>query len=113
MGHTRISTQALTSLARVAAAEAFDVAPQSVRITWTDDAGELALSLSSPMSAPNLNLVAANPDRVRRSGGSILERSTAAKESILRSVEALSGSKLSRVDIRISGLVLSEGRVVE
>ena len=44
-GHTRISTQALTSVARAAAAEALGVPPQDVRVEWSDDDGLLALSL--------------------------------------------------------------------
>lgn len=113
MGHTRISTAALTSLARMAAAQALDVPPASVRVSWSDDAGSLALSLSSPMSAPSLKAVVEDPDRVERSGGSIIERSLAAKDSILTNVEALSGSKLSRVDIRISGLLVHDEQRVQ
>lgn len=111
-GHNRISTQALTSVARAATAEIFDVAPAAVRVSWTDDAGALALSLSSPISAPSLAAVRASPDHLVRTGGSIAARATAAKASILNQVEHLTGSQLSRVDIRISGIHSSDrGRV--
>lgn len=112
MGHTRISTVALTSLARMAAAEVLQVPAASVRVTWSDDAGSLALSLSSPMGAPSLQAAAADPACVERSGGSIIDRSLAAKDSILSNVEKLSGSKISRVDIRISGLLVRDERRV-
>ena len=111
-GHNRISTQALTSIARAAAAEIFQVAPTAVRVSWADDAGALALSLSSPISVPSLAAVRNNPDGLARGGGSIAARAIAAKASILGRVEHLTGSRLSCVDIRISGIQPSEqGRV--
>ncbi|WP_343318673.1 hypothetical protein AAFM46_15315 [Arthrobacter sp. TMP15] len=112
-GHNRISTQALTSLAKVAAAEVLAVAPAQVRVEFSDDAGSLALSISSAMGAPSLNDVRGNRDRITQSGGSILVRAKAAKASIMAEVERLSGSHVSRVNVRISGLVTrSDGRVL-
>jgi hypothetical protein len=111
-GHTRISTQALNCVARAAAAEAFDVAPSSVRVSWADDAGSLALSVASPISVPSLGAVRQRPERVARTGGTVADRATAAKLGILAQVEHLTGSQLSRVDIRISGIQpTDEGRV--
>lgn len=111
-GHTRISTQALTSVARAAAAEVFAVAASSVRVSWTDDAGSLALAVSSPISVPSLGAVRQRPERIVNTGGTVSERATAAKLGILERVEHLTGSELSRVDIRISGIQSSdEGRV--
>ncbi len=111
-GHTRISTQALTSVAQAAAAEVFGVVPSSVRVSWTDDAGALALSVSSPISVPTLDTVKLRPERVARTGGTVAARATAGKLGILAKVEHLTGSQLSRVDIRISGIQpTEEGRV--
>lgn len=112
-GHNRISTQALTSVAKVAAAEVLAVAPAQVRVSWSDEAGALALSISSAIGAPSLAQVRANPGRVAQSGGSILARATAAKALILAQVEHLTGSQLSGVDVRISGvLTRDDGRVL-
>jgi hypothetical protein len=108
-GHNRISTQALTSLARAAAAEALGVAPQDVRAEWSDDDGLLALSLVAPITVPSLPAVLRDPDRIAGFGGSIWDRAVAAKAEILRRVTKLSGAKLSRVDIRISGAAVTEG----
>ncbi|WP_426226907.1 hypothetical protein [Pseudarthrobacter sp. DSP2-3-2b1] len=108
-GHNRISTQALTSLAKAAAAEALGVDTQDVRAAWTDDAGLLALSLVSPIRIPPLPLVVRDAGRVAAFGGSILDRTIAAKAQILTTVTALSGAGLSRVDIRISGVKPIEG----
>lgn len=112
-GHNRISTQALTSVAKVAAADVLAVEPGQVRVNWSDDAGELALSITSAIGAPSLQAVRRNPGRVAISGGSILARATAAKAEILNQVEYLTGSVLSGVDIRISGVIpRDDGRVL-
>ena len=108
-GHNRISTQALTSLARAAAAEALGVPPQDVRADWTDDGGLLALSLVTPIAVPSLTTVLREPARVAGFGGTIWDRAVAAKAQILRRVTELSGAQLSRVDIRISGASVSDG----
>lgn len=108
-GHNRISTQALTSLAKAAAAEALGVDAQDVRADWADDDGLLALSLVAPISMPPLRTVVLDPARVDGTGGSIWDRTVRAKESILARVSELSGSRLSRVDIRISGARISTG----
>jgi hypothetical protein len=112
-GHNRISTQALTSLARAAAAEALGVDAEDVRADWTDDDGLLALSLVAPISIPPLQSVVGDPGRVKASGGSIRDRAVKAKESILATVSELSGSRVSRVDIRISGTRISAGGRVQ
>lgn len=108
-GHNRISTQALTSLARAAAAEALGVDAHDVRADWSDDDGLLALSLISPIKIPPLQAVVRDTARVAAFGGSIWERTLTAKAQILATVSTLSGASLSRVDIRISGARISEG----
>lgn len=108
-GHNRISTQALTSLAKAAAAVALGVDVQDVRADWTDDDGLLALSLVSPISIPPLKAVVLDPGRVEAAGGSIWDRTVQAKAHILETVTELSGAQLSRVDIRISGARIDEG----
>lgn len=108
-GHNRISTQALTSLAKAAAAQFLGVEAEDVRADWADDDGMLALSLVTPISIPPLKAVAADPSRVDAAGGSIRGRAVQAKARILATVTELSGARLSRVDIRISGARISEG----
>jgi hypothetical protein len=112
-GHNRISTQALTSLAKAAAAEALGVDAQDVRADWTDDDGLLALALVSPIRIPPLGAVLRDPGRVAAFGGSIWDRTVEAKSRILSTVTVLSGARLSRVDIRISGVKPTEGGRVQ
>lgn len=101
-GLNRVSTQALTSLAQAAAAAELGVRPADVRAEWADDAGLLALRIVSPVAIPDLAVVNAPAD-LEAWGGSVWERAASAKGRILRSVAELSGTALSRVDIRISG----------
>jgi hypothetical protein len=108
-GHNRISTQALSSVAKAAAAEVFGIAPAQVRTDWSDDGGLLALSLALPISVPPLTAVLHDPGRVAATGGSIWERGIAAKAVILHKVTWLTGSQLSRVDIRVIGVHASDG----
>ncbi|MEZ2391183.1 hypothetical protein AB6813_16885 [bacterium RCC_150] len=108
-GHNRISTQALTTLAQAASAEALEVQPQDVRVEWSDDAGLLALSIVAPIRVPALTDVLRDPGRVDAYEGSVWDRAVAAKTAILERVTQLSGSRLSRVDIRISGARITEG----
>lgn len=69
----------------------------------------LALSLSLPVSLPALTRIAADPGLVARAGGSIWDRAHAAKPLLKDKVTALTGSLLSRVDIRVTGVQLNEG----
>ncbi|MBO1268978.1 hypothetical protein [Arthrobacter cavernae] len=112
-GHNRISTQALTTLAQAAAAEALGVAASDIRADWSDDDGLLALSIVGPISVPSLNEVLRDARRVAGFGGSIWDRAVAAKGLVLERVTRLSGSQLSRVDIRISGAHITEGGRVQ
>ena len=112
-GHNRISTQALTSLAKAAAAQFLGVEAEDVRADWADDDGIQALSLVTPIRIPPLNAVVTDPSRVEGGGGSIWDRTVRAKARILATVTELSGARLSRVDIRISGARISEGGRVQ
>lgn len=111
-GHNRISTQALTSLAKAAAADALGVEAHDVRADWADDDGLLALSLVSPIRIPPLTAVLRDAGQVAAFGGTIRDRTVDAKTRILTTVTDLSGARLSRVDIRISGVKpIGGGRV--
>lgn len=103
-GHNRISTQALTAVATLAAAEAFDVPASVVRAAWADDGGALALSLALPVRVPPLASVAARPELVAAAGGTVVQRSMAARSQILATVQELCGARVRSVDIRITGL---------
>lgn len=102
-GLNRVSTQALTSLAQAAAAAELGIRPADVRADWSDDAGLLALRIVAPVAIPDLSDAGAQAD-LSAWGGSVWERCAAAKGRILDSVARLSGTTLSRVDLRVSGM---------
>ncbi|MCW1249623.1 hypothetical protein ODZ83_05385 [Acaricomes phytoseiuli] len=101
LGHTRLSSEALTTLVQAATAEAFIVKPAEVRVRLQDESGELAISIATPVAAPSLTEVLRDRGCIVASGGSVWQRTLAAKEYIRERVNELSGSQISRVDIRI------------
>lgn len=103
-GHNRISTQALTAVAQGVAAEVLGIEPHLVRAEWSDDQGLLALTLALPLTVPPLAAVARNPALVGQLGGSIIQRALEAQPRILDTVARLTGSRLSRVNIRVTGV---------
>ncbi|MBF4568087.1 hypothetical protein ITJ57_04820 [Plantibacter sp. VKM Ac-2880] len=111
-GRTRITAKALEHVAVNIAAESLGVPAGRVKVDLADDRGALALIVTSPMSAIPLARVSATPEAFQRSGGSIVERVSAATTAIAARVEQLSGSHVSRVSIRVSGLEIDqEGRI--
>ncbi|NYE96142.1 putative alkaline shock family protein YloU [Psychromicrobium silvestre] len=112
-GHNRISTAALNSVAQAAAAESFGVQVNEVRVSFSDAAGRLAISLATPIAVPSLTALAVAHDeaaaaRLAESGGSIWLRTIAAKKDVLDKVGYLTGSDVARVDIRITGVRLPQ-----
>lgn len=111
-GHNRISSQALTTLVCAAVAEIFGVIPAEVRVRLSDDSGQLAVSLATPIMAPGLAQVVRDRGAILAAGGSVWQRTVAAKEYVRARVARLSGSAVSRVDIRITAVQPIEDRKV-
>lgn len=110
-GRTRIAAKALEHVAVNIAAEALGVPAGRVKVELVDDRGALALIVTSPMRAVPLARITAASDGARQPG-TIIERATAATGAIRAKVTQLSGSTVSRVSIRVSGLdIAQEGRV--
>lgn len=95
-GYTRVSAQALTNTARAVAAEAFGVAPRLVRAFLRDDAGYLALSIQVPLPLA---------DSLSGSQQTVLELVADRRAKIGARFSMLTGSLVSRVDVRITGVV--------
>ena len=101
-GHTRVSTQALSSIAQGVAGEVLGIPPSAVRVVLNDEFGSLALTLSLPL--PVRPLAAPEPlapvwTRARDARGTVRERFT-----------ALTGTHVGRVDVRVTGILHEAGR---
>ncbi|WP_052274126.1 hypothetical protein [Arthrobacter sp. L77] len=108
-GHNRITTQALTSTAQAVAGDVLGVPPAQIRASFSDDRGLLALLLALPLPVPPLARVVREPDLVGTFGGPLWARADAARSPILERVQELTGTRLSRVDIRIIGSTVTRG----
>lgn len=95
-GYTRVSAHALTNTARAVAAEAFGVSPSIVRAFLRDDSGYLALSIQLPL--PLTGSVSGTPQTV-------LDLVGDRRAKIGTHFSELTGSLVSRVDMRITGVV--------
>ncbi|MBG6084894.1 hypothetical protein [Zhihengliuella flava] len=99
-GHTRLSTQALSSTARIIAAEAYAVDQARIHVDLDDDYGDLALSFSLPLPATPPPAEEPAP-----AGGTVWDRAVGVRESIRERFVQLTGSSISRVDVRVTGIV--------
>lgn len=99
-GYTRISAQALSSTARAVAGDLFGVDPYLVRVFLRDDAGFLVLGIN--LSVPLQGLP-----------HSIMARAKAQRPLLGEQFTALTGALVSRVDIRITGVVTTRGREMQ
>lgn len=105
-GRTRISGKALTSLATAIAATALSVPSGRVHATITDSSGLLGVHVRTPITMP---LVTA---QLRSRTGTVLERVEQARIRIAEEMGALSGRRVGRVVIEVTGVTsVAEGRV--
>lgn len=98
-GHTRVSTQALASAARVIAAEHFAVPAARIHVDLDDDYGDLSIALSLPLP---LVPPASTP------GASVWDRAVTVRDAVRRRFVHVTGSRVSRVDVRVTGVVLED-----
>lgn len=98
-GHTRVSTQALASAARIIAAKFYAVDPARIHVDLDDDLGDLAIALSLPLPA-----AAPRTTPVGHVGGTVWERAVGLRDVIRERFVHLTGSSVSRVDVRVTGI---------
>ena len=111
-GRNRITARALDRVATAVAADELGVQPKSVSVDASDDAGMLQLAVSSPIRIASLTRVQRDPAVVERTGGSLLERAARAQDGIRARVTELTGSGVSRVMVRLTGVTIVEEKRV-
>ncbi|RFA23348.1 hypothetical protein [Subtercola boreus] len=111
-GRTRVTAKALNRVIAAVAAEALGVDASSVSIDLADSAGALTVTVRSPLRVVSLGRVQDDRGIVARTGGTLLERAAVAQTEIRRRASDLSGSNISTVTVRLTGIdVQSEKRV--
>lgn len=111
-GRNHISSRALNRLVTAVAAEALGSEAATVTADLTDDRGALVVNISSPVRVVSLDRVERDRGLVARTGGSILERSARAQESVRRRVGELTGYRIARVVVQIKSVeIRRESRV--
>jgi hypothetical protein len=111
-GRNRITARALDRVATAVAADELGVRPKTVSVATSDDAGMLELVVSSPVRIPSLTRVSRDPAVVERTGGTLLERAGRAQDGIRGRVTELTGSGVSRVTVRLTGVSIVEEKRV-
>lgn len=95
-GRVEITARALTTLARAVAAERLGVPAKRLRVGLDDAQGSLAVEVTGPI----------------REQSDIVAAATAASEGIKQRVGELSGRRVGRTHIELTGIVRAhEGRV--
>ncbi|BCW73090.1 hypothetical protein [Arthrobacter sp. NicSoilB8] len=97
-GYTRITPAALRHTIETIAARAFGVPGSKVTASLEDDSGRLGATVSVQLALPPL----LGP-RQGLGGGTVFDRSRAARATIIARGLELTGRKLGWVDIRLGG----------
>ena len=105
-GRTRIAPRAVRRIVSAVTADALSVDASDVWVELAVDDGTLSVIARTPIHVSPLGEVG------RRSSGTLIERLTAAQSSIRDRTLALTGSTIGRVDLRITGVDLTERRRV-
>lgn len=103
-GHTTITSATLRKMIEAVSAESFGVPATAVRASLSDERGQLSVSLALPVAIPALAAVARNPQLVADGGGTLYQRSTAARRDIIRRTFELAGTTVGRVNISLTGI---------
>lgn len=104
-GHVRVSPRALSSAAAQLAAATFNVPAGRVGVSLQDEAGGLALRLNLPLPVLPLSL---SPGPVP-AGDSVRDRALNLRAPLRRAFETATGTSLSRVDVRVTGIIALKG----
>lgn len=103
-GRTRITPKALNRVVSAVTAEVFGVDAGRVGVELADDAGALALVVSTSIRVVSVKQVQSDRSAVQRAGGSILDRAVGAQETIREQVTAVTGCTVGRVTVRVSSV---------
>ncbi len=101
-GRNRVTTKALNRIVAAVTADALGVTAARVGVALADEKGLLVLTVTTPIRVVSLSRVHDRPEVVDRAGGSIVDRAARAQETIRERVNALTGSAIGRVTVRLT-----------
>lgn len=104
LGRTRITAKALNRIVSAVTGETLGTDPARVGVDLSDQDGALTLTVTTPVRVLSLDRVQSDPAAVSRAGGSIVDRAERAQQTIRDRVNALTGSAIGRVTVRVSGI---------
>ncbi|KPG88057.1 hypothetical protein [Frigoribacterium sp. RIT-PI-h] len=96
-GHVSIPGKVLQKMATAVVAETLRVRRADVRVEAADDAGQLALRVSTPVRVPMLSEAMTMPE------GGVVAVVRDLQSTLTRRVSDLAGRTVSRVDVTVSG----------
>ncbi|WP_309615217.1 hypothetical protein [Salinibacterium sp.] len=111
-GRTRITARALDRVVSAVTAEALGVDRAKVSVDLEDDGGALTLIVRAPIHIISLERSMADPGAVTRAGGSVISRAARAQETIRTRIQSLTGSNISRVQLRLTSAHITQERRV-
>jgi uncharacterized alkaline shock family protein YloU len=112
-GRTRITPRALDRVVSAVTAEELGVDRGKVSVDLDDDGGALTLTVRAPIHVISLERSMADPGAVARAGGSVMSRAARAQENIRSRIQSLTGSNISRVQLRLTGAQIKQERRVK
>lgn len=102
-GRTSVAARSLTRVAAALAAAELRVPLRDVRVAVEDARGLLAFTVTAPVSLPTLARVAGDRAAIGRHGGALTERSLEVSRRMRDRVEEVTGHRVARVDLVLTG----------
>lgn len=103
-GRTRITARALDRVVTATTREAFGGTKETVKVDLTDNGGTLDLAVRTAIRVVSIARAQGDSRAIGRSGGSILDRCTAAEEAIRSQVARITGYDVGRVTVQLTGV---------
>lgn len=110
LGRTRIAPKALARVVAAVAAGEFGLEASGIQVSFADDRGLLAVTIGLRIPADSLRTTWSDPASVDRAGGPLLRRAASAHGVIRERVGALTGARVGRLTVRITGADVRTGR---
>jgi len=107
-GRNRVSARALRAVVSAVAAAELKTGAKTVTVDLADDSGSLSLAISAPIGIAPLRSKGLASSAPPAQTPSVIERATAAQNTIRSRVLELTGSTVGTVDLRLTAARIEE-----